>query len=92
MGVGSAPAKGRLQCNVGNSSPVYLCSLSSEMNESMQLNLEFEEADDVVFSVIGPRSIHLCGYYLGSGRRSNMIEESYPCFNFVVHFFMKNIT
>ncbi|XP_028789404.1 peptidyl-prolyl cis-trans isomerase FKBP43, partial [Neltuma alba] len=39
LGVGSVPAKSRLQ-------------------------------------LIGPRSIHLCGYYLGSGRRTNTIEES----------------
>ncbi|XP_054779874.1 peptidyl-prolyl cis-trans isomerase FKBP43-like isoform X2 [Prosopis cineraria] len=76
LGVGSAPAKSRLQCNVGNSSPVYLCSLSSGTNESLQLHLEFEEVDDVIFSVIGPRSIHLCGYYLGNSRRTNVIEES----------------
>ncbi|KAK4269564.1 hypothetical protein QN277_022705 [Acacia crassicarpa] len=76
LGVGSAPAKSRLQCNVGNNSPVYLCSLSSGANESLQLNLEFEEVDDVIFSVVGPRGIHLCGYYIGGGRRTNTIEES----------------
>ncbi|KAI9099201.1 hypothetical protein K1719_024968 [Acacia pycnantha] len=76
LGVGSAPAKSRLQCNVGNNSPVYLCSLSSRANESLQLNLEFEEVGDVIFSVDGPRSIYLCGYYLGSGGRTSTIEES----------------
>ncbi|KAF7807321.1 peptidyl-prolyl cis-trans isomerase FKBP43-like isoform X1 [Senna tora] len=76
LGFGCATAKSILQCNVGNKSPVYLCSLSSGMSESLQLNLEFEEVDDVIFSVVGPRSIHLCGYYLGRGQNTNINEES----------------
>ena len=28
-----------------------------------QLDLEFEESEDVIFSVSGPRGIHLSGYY-----------------------------
>ncbi len=58
---------------MGNRSPVYLCALYPVSSESLQLNLEFEEADDVVFSVIGPRSVFLTGYYLrGAG------QELYP--------------
>ena len=36
------------------------------MNEvhCRQLDLEFEESEDVIFSVSGPRGIHLSGYYL----------------------------
>lgn len=80
LGLGSANAinKSVLQCNVGNKSPVFLCSLYPEKSESLQLNLEFEEVDDVVFSVIGPRSIHLSGYYLSGGRYRSLNEESYP--------------
>ena len=37
-------------------------------SESLQLNLEFEEADDVVFSVLGPRSIFLSGYYVSTSQ------------------------
>lgn len=81
MGFGGiATPKSTLQCNVGNKSPVYLCSLYPGKTESLQLNLELEEVDDVVFSVIGPRSIHLCGYYLAGARNTNAFEESYPCF------------
>ncbi|KAI4332322.1 hypothetical protein L6164_017244 [Bauhinia variegata] len=76
LGSGSASSKSILQCNVGNRSPVYLCSLYPGSSESLQLNLEFEEVDEVIFSVIGPRSIHLCGYYLGCGRNTNLNEES----------------
>ncbi|PON31586.1 hypothetical protein TorRG33x02_357450, partial [Trema orientale] len=78
LGMGKATTKSVLQCNVGNKSPVFLCSLYPEKTESLQLNLEFEEVDEVVFSVIGPRSIHLSGYYLGSGRHRGVNEESYP--------------
>ena len=84
MGLGKATAKSVLQCNVGNKSPVFLCSLYPEKTESLQLNLEFEEVDEVIFSVIGPRSIHLSGYYLGGGggRYRALVEESYPLFFF----------
>ncbi|KAJ7949697.1 Peptidylprolyl isomerase [Quillaja saponaria] len=76
LGFGTATTKSILQCNVGNKSPVYLCSLYPGNSESLQLNLEFEEADEVILSVIGPRSVHLSGYYLGSCQNSNLIEES----------------
>lgn len=78
MGFGNAASKSLLQCNVGNRSPVYLCSLYPEKSESLQLNLEFEEVDEVIFSVIGPRSIHLSGFYLGRGRNSCVESGSYP--------------
>lgn len=58
---------------MGNRRPVYLCALYPVSSESLQLNLEFEEADDVVFSVIGPRSVFLTGYYLRSAG-----QELYP--------------
>lgn len=83
--MGKATARSVLQCNVGNKSPVFLCNLYPEKTESLQLNLEFEEVEEVIFSVIGPRSIHLSGYYLGSGRFRSTNEESYP-FLVVVNF------
>ncbi|KAJ0047670.1 hypothetical protein Pint_16579 [Pistacia integerrima] len=77
LGTGNATKKSVVQCNVGNKSPVFLCSLFPEKAESCQLNLEFEEANEVVFSVIGPRSVHLTGYFLGSGgRHYNLNDES----------------
>ncbi|CAL0329456.1 unnamed protein product [Lupinus luteus] len=67
LGFGSSTSKSILQCNIGNRTPIYLCSLYPGNTESLQLNLELEEeADEVIFSVIGPRSIHICGYYLSS--------------------------
>ncbi|KAJ6678885.1 PEPTIDYL-PROLYL CIS-TRANS ISOMERASE FKBP53-LIKE [Salix viminalis] len=67
LGTGSSTKNSVVQCNVGNSSPVFLCSLFPEKTEISQLHLEFEETVEVVFSVIGPRSVHLTGYYLGGG-------------------------
>ncbi|XP_057967257.1 peptidyl-prolyl cis-trans isomerase FKBP43 isoform X2 [Malania oleifera] len=66
LGIGSAMKKSLVQCNIGNSSPVFLCCLLPDKTESCPLSLEFEESDEVVFSIIGPRSVHLTGYYLGN--------------------------
>ncbi|KAI3988976.1 hypothetical protein MKX01_016547 [Papaver californicum] len=56
-----------VQCNVGDKSPVLLCALLPDKIESCGLNLQFDEEDEVTFSVLGPRSVHLTGFYLGSG-------------------------
>ena len=69
LGLGAAKIRSILQCNVGKKSPVFLCTLYPVNSESLQLNLEFEEADDVVFSVLGPRSIFLSGYYVSTSQR-----------------------
>ncbi|XP_039032059.1 peptidyl-prolyl cis-trans isomerase FKBP43-like [Hibiscus syriacus] len=77
---GNGEQKSIVQCNVGNSRPVFLCSLFPDKAECCQLNLEFEESDEVVFSVIGPRTVHLTGYYMGSTRldhHHNDESESY---------------
>ncbi|VVA24998.1 PREDICTED: peptidyl-prolyl cis-trans isomerase [Prunus dulcis] len=76
LGTGTATKKSILQCNVGNKSPVYLCSLFPEKAESLQINVEFEESEEVIFSVIGPRSVHLSGYYLGGHRHRNLDDNS----------------
>jgi FK506-binding nuclear protein len=68
-----------LQCNVGNKIPIKLCSLNPNLAEMCHLEVEFEEVEDVVFSVIGQSSIHLSGHYVGtSGRRGAADDESYP--------------
>ncbi|XP_010464995.1 PREDICTED: peptidyl-prolyl cis-trans isomerase FKBP43-like isoform X2 [Camelina sativa] len=80
LGLGSATNRSILQCIVGNKSPLFLCVLTPEKVDTCQLNLEFEEADEVIFSVIGPRSIHLTGYFLGksaSFRLNDSESESY---------------
>ncbi|XP_012463367.1 peptidyl-prolyl cis-trans isomerase FKBP43 isoform X2 [Gossypium raimondii] len=59
LGMGDGIKKSIVQCNVGNKMPVFLCCLFPDKAECCQLNLEFEESDEVVFSVIGPRTVHL---------------------------------
>ncbi|XP_026460188.1 peptidyl-prolyl cis-trans isomerase FKBP43-like isoform X1 [Papaver somniferum] len=56
-----------VQCNIGDKSPVLICALLPETSESLALNLQFDEEDEVTFSVLGPRSVHLTGLYFGSG-------------------------
>ncbi|KAL5215529.1 hypothetical protein ABZP36_006930 [Zizania latifolia] len=52
----------QLQCSVKNKDPVFLCALVPGQSETCHLELEFEEKY-VTFSVLGPRSVHLAGYY-----------------------------
>lgn len=82
LAIGTSANKSLVQCNVGDKSPVLLCALLPDKTESCQLDLEFEEADEVVFSVIGPRSVHLTGYYVGNSNSRNLKidDESYPFF------------
>ncbi|KAG8082234.1 hypothetical protein GUJ93_ZPchr0014g47577 [Zizania palustris] len=54
----------QLQCSVKNKDPVFLCALVPGQSETCHLELEFEEKY-VTFSVLGPRSVHLAGYYIG---------------------------
>ncbi|XP_031499742.1 peptidyl-prolyl cis-trans isomerase FKBP53-like [Nymphaea colorata] len=78
LGDGSSPKKSILQCNVGKNAPVLLCSLLPDRLESCSLNLEFEEEEVVVFSVLGPRSIHLSGYHIVSSHtRDENDSDSY---------------
>lgn len=65
----------QLQCTVKNKEPVYLCALIPGQSVTCHLDLEFEEKY-VTFSVLGPRSVHLAGYYVG-----------YPLFRFRYLFF-----
>ncbi|KAL6499370.1 hypothetical protein OROHE_026033 [Orobanche hederae] len=71
LGIGEAAKRTIVQCNVANRSPVFLCALLPNKTESCHLDLEFEEADDVVFSVLGPRSVYLTGYYVQRIRQSD---------------------
>ncbi|KAF0890273.1 hypothetical protein E2562_002687 [Oryza meyeriana var. granulata] len=54
----------QLQCTVKDKDPVFLCALVPGQSETCHLELEFEEKH-VTFSVLGPRSVHLAGYYIG---------------------------
>ncbi|KAF8380429.1 hypothetical protein HHK36_027915 [Tetracentron sinense] len=75
LGNGSSTQRNVVQCKVGDKSPIFLCILLPNKNESCPLDLEFEEDNEVVFSVIGPYSVHLVGYYLGNRRDSSRHDE-----------------
>ncbi|KAK9103572.1 hypothetical protein Sjap_020826 [Stephania japonica] len=82
LGTGSSTKRCLIQCNVGDKTPILLCSLTPERNDSCQLDLEFEEEDEVLFSVLGPHSVHLTGYYLGNaggygGDGHDTLSDSY---------------
>ncbi|XAR71792.1 Peptidylprolyl isomerase [Bertholletia excelsa] len=68
LGTGSSTKKSILQCNVGDKRPIYLCSLLPEKLETCPLNHEFEEDEEVIFSVIGPHSVHLSGFFHGESQ------------------------
>ena len=53
----------QVQCTVKNKDPVSICALISGQSETCHLDFEFEEKH-VTFSVLGPRSAHLAGYYV----------------------------
>ncbi|CAI9767623.1 unnamed protein product [Fraxinus pennsylvanica] len=77
LGSGSSTKKSKVQCNVGDKSPIYLCSLLPEILETCTLNLEFEEEEDeVTFSVIGPHSVHLSGFFYGETDQDKFGDDS----------------
>lgn len=70
--------------------PVMLCCLLPDKAESCPLDLEFHEAEPVTFSVVGPRSVYLTGYFLGSARRALAgDDESYPFLNYTLKLVVK---
>lgn len=79
LGLGSSTDRCILQCSVGHKNPIFLCSLVPDKNESCPLKLIFENEDLFAFSVIGPRSIHLSGYFeADDGYAIQDDYESYP--------------
>ncbi|KAI3949561.1 hypothetical protein MKW92_000926 [Papaver armeniacum] len=77
-------SEGKLHIFRGGRDSVKLCSLRAEKNESCELDLDFDEDTEVYFSVDGPLSVHLTGYYRekrkssknGKGFGSNHIYAS----------------
>lgn len=65
LGSGSSNKKSIVQCKVGDKEPIYVCSLLPQKLETCPLNLEFEEDEDVTFSVIGSHNVHLSGFFYG---------------------------
>ncbi|KAK1431575.1 hypothetical protein QVD17_08035 [Tagetes erecta] len=65
LGNGKSKEKAVVVCNVGDKKPIYLCSLLPRKMETCSLNIEFEEYEEVTFSVEGPHNIHLSGFFFG---------------------------
>ncbi|KAI3458261.1 hypothetical protein Pfo_014924 [Paulownia fortunei] len=77
LGTGSSTKKSIVQCKVGDKKPIYLCSLLPERLETCALNLEFEEDDEVTFSIIGPHSVHLSGFFYGDNEDQDDMGDDY---------------
>ncbi|GMI75491.1 FK506 BINDING PROTEIN 53 [Hibiscus trionum] len=76
LGLGSSKERAVLQCSVGHKSPIILCSLLPNHNETCALDLKFDEDDDLVaFSVIGSQSIHLSGYFVADDDGDHLRDE-----------------
>ncbi|KAE8678314.1 FK506-binding protein 4 [Hibiscus syriacus] len=76
LGLGSSKERAVLQCSVGHNSPIILCSLLPNRNETCSLDLKFDEDDELVaFSVIGSRSIHLSGYFVADDDGGHLGDE-----------------
>jgi len=75
--LGSCDAAKRtvLQCVVGNKAPIVICSLNPRLAEMCHLEIELEEDGEVLFSVLGPSSVHLSGYYLRPSSRSGAGDD-----------------
>ncbi|PWA49366.1 Nucleoplasmin core domain-containing protein [Artemisia annua] len=80
LGATKSKEKAIVVCNVGDKKPVYFCSLLSSKLDTCALNVENEEYEEVTFSVEGPHSIHLSGYYFGEKQDSEGDDESYDSF------------
>ncbi|KAL4363241.1 hypothetical protein GQ457_04G012620 [Hibiscus cannabinus] len=76
LGLGSSKERAVLQCHVGHKTPIILCSLLPNHNETCALDLKFDEDDDLVaFSVVGSQSIHLSGYFVADDDGGHLGDE-----------------
>nr|GEW28095.1 RNA-directed DNA polymerase, eukaryota, reverse transcriptase zinc-binding domain protein [Tanacetum cinerariifolium] len=60
----TSPARSTVNCCIGDKPEIAICSLIVPNLTCCQLDLEFHESHDVIFSVKGPRGIHLAGYFV----------------------------
>lgn len=79
LGSGSSNKKSIVECKVGDKNPIYLCSLLPEKLETCALNHEFEEDEEVTFSIIGPHSVHLSGFFYGDNEDQDIHEDCHGC-------------
>ncbi|CAH9069789.1 unnamed protein product [Cuscuta europaea] len=75
LGAGSSDKKTIVQCSLEGKKPIYLCSLLPEKLETCPLNIEFDDEDEVTFSVKGNHHVHLSGFFLSECEDCD--EEAY---------------
>ncbi|CAK7338046.1 unnamed protein product [Dovyalis caffra] len=70
-------AKVQDKAKVGNTGQDILLAKKENQKQANdgKLHLEFEETVEVIFSIIGPRSVHLSGR---SGQHVHGDDETYP--------------
>ncbi|KAL0353184.1 UNVERIFIED_CONTAM: Peptidyl-prolyl cis-trans isomerase FKBP43 [Sesamum angustifolium] len=79
LGIGNVTERTIVQCSVGTKKrPIILCVLVPYVAESRRLELEFDEIHDLIFSVIGPQSIHLTGYFVNDDRPTFLDSDIEP--------------
>ncbi|KAL8250738.1 hypothetical protein R6Q59_034431 [Mikania micrantha] len=71
----NSPARSLVRCSVGDKPAIAICSLSIKELTCCQLELEFEESPDVVFSVTGPRGVYLAGYLVAPAAHQHSIDH-----------------
>lgn len=69
---------------MGDKNPINLCSLVPQTFENCALNLEFEEDDEVTFSIVGPHSVHLSGFFYGDDDDQDNVEDDYDSYPFAI--------
>ncbi|XP_042757840.2 peptidyl-prolyl cis-trans isomerase FKBP43 [Lactuca sativa] len=60
----NSPARSIVRCSIGDKPTIVICSLSVKEMTCCQLDLEFEEPQTVILSVMGPRGVYLAGYLI----------------------------
>lgn len=55
-----------------------------QVYENCALNLEFEEDDEVTFSIVGPHSVHLSGFFYGDDDDQDNLGDDYGSYPFTI--------
>ncbi|MFS7923092.1 putative peptidylprolyl isomerase [Helianthus anomalus] len=85
LAFGTATLERLGQCNVGEKHHVLSCALLPNKTGSLQLDLEFDEAEDVISSIIGIRYVSHW-YYVRHNGHSNMQDDSCPYVIIALHY------
>ncbi|KAJ8446490.1 hypothetical protein Cgig2_027452 [Carnegiea gigantea] len=79
--------RNRLYCKVGENPRILLCALRFNGTEMCSLYHEFTAPDNVVFSVVGVRDIHISGYYFNEFRLPYTIMPQNQMYSYMFNVF-----